>query len=310
MLIHWQNVWLQWRKRMNKIKIGTRDSILALCQTNFVKDYLEKKEGITVELLPMKTTGDRILNKALDQIGGKGLFMKELDIALLEGRTDLSVHSLKDVTMDLPDELPLLGVSRREDPRDVLVLPEGVRELDYNKPVGCSSKRRILQFQKIYKDVECKSVRGNIQTRLSKLDSGEYSGLLLAAAGLKRLGLEKRIFRYFEPHEMVPAAGQGSIAVQGRKDFKIELLSGYFDKENWYRATAERAFVRRLDGGCSSPIAAYASVQGTELTLTGLYYTLDMGSNYLVKSMKGNCSDANQLGILLAENFLRERYGS
>ena len=182
------------------IVIGSRESRLAVIQSEMVKAYIEKENpDMEVQILTMKTTGDRILDRTLDKIGGKGLFVKELDKALLEGRSDLSVHSLKDMPMEVPEELPLAAFSKREDPRDVLVLPEGVRELDPEKPIGCSSLRRILQLKELYPDLQCKSVRGNVQTRLSKLDNGEYSGLILAAAGLKRLGLSHRISRYFEP---------------------------------------------------------------------------------------------------------------
>lgn len=191
----------------------------------------------------------------LTKLAEKALFVKELDKALLEGRTMLSVHSLKDMPMEVPEDLPLLAFSRREDPRDVLVLPEGAASLDPLKPLGCSSLRRTLQLQTIYPDMKVKSIRGNLQTRLRKLDAGEYAGLILAAAGLKRLGLEKRIHRYFSVDEILPAAGQGILAVQGHKGLKYEYLSGYKDEDAWIAGTAERAFVRYLDGGCSSPVA-------------------------------------------------------
>ena len=199
---------------MRKIIIGSRESKLAVVQSEMVKKAIEDShEDIEVEIYTMKTTGDKILDRTLDKIGGKGLFVKELDKALLDRKTDISVHSLKDMPMEVPKELPLLAFSKREDPRDVLVLPQGVHTLDKTKPIGCSSLRRILQLKELYPDMECKSVRGNVQTRLKKLDSGEYSALILAAAGLKRLGLEARISRYFQPEEMIPAAGQGILAV-------------------------------------------------------------------------------------------------
>ena len=157
------------------VVIGSRESRLAVIQSEMVKDYIEKNnEGLKAELLTMKTTGDIILDRTLDKVGGKGLFVKELDRALLDGRSELSVHSLKDMPMEVPDELPLLAFSKREDPRDVLVLPEGVTELDRTKPIGCSSLRRTLQLRELFPDMECRSVRGNVQTRLRKLDSGEY----------------------------------------------------------------------------------------------------------------------------------------
>ena len=189
-----------------------------------VRDYiLSYNKDCEVELLTMKTTGDKILDRTLDKVGGKGLFVKELDKALLEKKSQLSVHSLKDMPMEVPEELPLLAFSKREDPRDVLVLPEGIKELDESKPIGCSSLRRTLQLKELYPNMKFKSVRGNVQTRLKKLDEGQYSALVLAAAGLKRLKLENRISRYFEPEEVLPAAGQGILAIQGRR-MRITLI--------------------------------------------------------------------------------------
>lgn len=190
--------------KKNKIVIGSRESKLAVLQSEMVRDYIKKQNPeLEVEILTMKTTGDIILDRTLDKVGGKGLFVKELDKALMDGKSILSVHSLKDMPMEVQEELPLLAFSKREDPRDVLVLPEGVTELDKNKPLGCSSLRRTLQLKKIYPDMEVKSIRGNLQTRLRKLDEGQYSGLILAAAGLKRLGLKARINRYLDRKSVV-----------------------------------------------------------------------------------------------------------
>ncbi len=257
----------------DRVIIGSRESKLAVLQSEMVRAYItEKHPQMKVEILTMKTTGDIILDRTLDKVGGKGLFVKELDRALLEGRSHLSVHSLKDMPMEVPFELPLLAFSRREDPRDVLVLPEGIRELEPAKPLGCSSLRRTLQLKELYPDMEVKSIRGNLQTRLRRLDSGEYAALILAAAGLKRLGLENRIARYFTPDEMIPAAGQGILAVQGKAGNDYGFLEGYKDRDAWIAGTAERAFVKYLNGGCSSPVAAYAEVEGESLFLRGLYY--------------------------------------
>ena len=218
---------------MRQVVIGSRESKLAVVQSEMVKAYiLDHARDIQVDILTMKTTGDKILDKTLDKIGGKGLFVKELDRALLDKKSDISVHSLKDMPMEVPEELPLVAFSKREDPRDVLVLPEGKTELDPSKPIGCSSQRRILQLKELYPEAVCKSVRGNVQTRLAKLDSGEYSALILAAAGLKRLGLEGRISRYFEPEEMIPAAGQGILAVQGRAGEDVSYLDGFQDEKD------------------------------------------------------------------------------
>ena len=290
----------------NKITIGSRESKLAVLQSEMVRDYItEHNPDLTVEILTMKTTGDKILDRTLDKVGGKGLFVKELDHALLEGRSELSVHSLKDMPMEVPAELPLLAFSRREDPRDVLVLPEGVTELDRSKPLGCSSLRRTLQLRELYPDMEVASVRGNLQTRLRKLDEGQYSALILAAAGLKRLGLESRINRYFTADEIIPAAGQGILAVQGRKGEAYDFLEDYCDKYAWAAGSAERAFVKLLDGGCSSPVAAHAEIFGDEIYLRGLYYNEKDGS-YVTGTLRGNKADAESLGRELAETLRKK----
>lgn len=228
---------------MKTIRIGTRESKLAVIQSKIVGDYLTSL-GIKYELVKMKTTGDKVLDKTLDKIGGKGLFVKELDHALLEGRSDISVHSLKDMPMELPEELPIIAFSEREDPRDVLVLPEGATEIDFSKPIGSSSFRRRIQIEKLYPQAKVESVRGNVQTRLKKLDEGQYGALVLAAAGLIRLGLEDRIYKYFEPSEILPAAGQGVLAVQGRKDGDYGWAFGYNDVNTEREVRAERAFVK------------------------------------------------------------------
>lgn len=288
----------------NEIIIGSRDSVLALIQSEMVRDYItDKNPGLSARILPMKTTGDKILNQALEKIGGKGLFVKELDRALLEGRSDLSVHSLKDVPMELAEELPLLAFSKREDPRDVLVLPQGKTGIDFSKPVGCSSRRRMIQFAALYPEATFATIRGNVQTRLRKLDEGQYSATILAAAGLKRLGLEHRITRYFSTDEMIPAAGQGILAVQGRKGGDYVFLQGYSDPEATACAMAERAFVRRLGGDCSTPVAAYAQVSGHVLHMRALF--LDEAAGRLHQGeMSGSVSDSAALGRSLAERFL------
>lgn len=290
----------------NKIVIGSRESKLAVLQSQMVQDFIvQNHPDMEVDILTMKTTGDKILDRTLDKIGGKGLFVKELDRALLEGRSQLSVHSLKDMPMEESEELPILAFSKREDVRDVLVFPKGCEELDASKPIGCSSLRRKLQLQEIFPDVKVKSIRGNLQTRLEKLDSGEYSALVLAAAGLKRLGLEKRISRYFDTEEILPAAGQGILAVQGRKGEDYSFLNGYCDEEAWAAGRAERAFVKLLDGGCFSPVAAHAEISGDELYLRGLYYNEKDGS-YVTGTLRGDKADAESLGRELAETLRKK----
>lgn len=289
---------------MKLIKIGTRESRLAVIQAEMVADYIrENCPDMEPELVTMKTTGDKILNKTLDKIGGKGLFVKELDAALLDRRSDISVHSLKDMPMEVSEELPLLGFSKREDPRDVLVLPKGKKELDKALPLGCSSARRILQLKKLFPDMEVKSIRGNVLTRLEKLDRGEYSALVLAAAGLKRLGLEERISRYFTTEEMIPAAGQGILAVQGRQGEDYSYLNGFYEEESTCCALAERSFVRSLNGGCSSPIAAYAVIENEKLKLTG-FYAAEESNVYVTSQIEGSPREAEQLGVRLAKELL------
>ena len=290
---------------MKPVRIGTRESVLAVIQSTMVGDYLTGI-GMEYELVKMTTTGDKILNKTLDKIGGKGLFVKELDHALLDGRSDISVHSLKDLPMEVSEELPVIAFSGREDPRDVLVLPEGASEIDFSKPIGSSSFRRRIQIEKLYPQARVESVRGNVQTRLRKLDEGQYGALVLAAAGLLRLGLEDRIYKYFEPSEILPAAGQGVLAVQGRRGGDYSWADGFNDAKTEREVLAERAFVRWLDGGCSSPIAAFAVSGEEELTVEGLYYD-DPTGNWHRESITGSPAEAEELGIRLAK-IMKGRY--
>ena len=275
-----------------KLRIGSRESRLAVIQSRMVMEAIAKAEpAAELELVTMKTTGDKILDKTLDKIGGKGLFVRELDQALREERVDFTVHSLKDMPMEVPEDLPLAAFSSREDPRDVLVLPEGTTEIDRSKPIGCSSRRRQLQLKKLFPDMAIEPVRGNVQTRLAKLEAGQFSALVLAAAGLKRLGLEERISRYFSVEEVLPAAGQGILAIQTRKGMNTDCLRLVQDKESACCARAERAFVRALNGGCSSPVAAHAVVERTLLTLTGFYVSADERIQRK-GSIRGSAADA------------------
>lgn len=289
-------------------RIGTRNSRLAMVQANMLEDAI-RASGMEAEIVSMTTTGDRILDKSLAQIGGKGLFMKELDEALFQGKTDLSLHCVKDMMPEVPIDYPILGVSKREDVRDVLVLPKGQTELLPEKPVGCSSIRRRLQFHKLYPGVPVSDVRGNVLTRLEKLDRGEYSALILAAAGLKRLGLEERISRYFSTEEMLPAAGQGVLAVQGRADLDPAGLSGFFDEDAFYAVKAERAYIRELNGGCTTPVCAYATLEKEKLYLRALYVkaseSYDEETPYIIRSAEGNKTDAEAIG----QNLAREMKG-
>lgn len=283
-----------------KVRVGSRDSLLAVRQAELVMEAVRKASPETeLTLVTMKTTGDRILNQSLDKIGGKGLFVKELDLALMEGRSDLSVHSLKDMPMEIPEELPILAYSPREDNRDVLVLREGLSELPAHPVIGTGSARRKIQAARIYPDAEFKGIRGNIQTRLRKLDSGEYDALILAAAGMIRMGLQDRISRYFSVEEIIPPAGQGIMAVQGRKDDSYPFLIKINSPKSQAMAEAERSFVKTLDGGCSSPIAACALIDGDRLKLRGLYFEEKSG-RWVVGSLEGSVQGPAELGRSLA----------
>ena len=290
---------------MKKLVVGSRESRLAVIQTQLAIQAIRAcQPGLEVELLTMKTTGDKILDRTLDQVGGKGLFVKELDAALLAGRVDLTVHSSKDLPMETDPRLPLVAFSRRADPRDALVLPAGVTELDPAKPIGCSSLRRQLQLKALFPQMKTAPVRGNVLTRLEKLDRGEYAALVLAAAGLERLGLAGRVSRYFSVEEMLPAAGQGILAVQARADFDPACLREFHDPDSRDCLLAERAFVRALDGGCSSPVAAYATVDGAALTLTGLY--VDSNGEACRQTISGPRGQGERLGAALAQDMRRE----
>mgnify|MGYP001637888471 CR=1 FL=1 len=282
-----------------KIVIGSRDSKLAVIQSEMVIDAIRAFDpGLDVELVTMKTTGDMILDKTLDKIGGKGLFVKELDRALMDGRADLTVHSLKDMPMEVSGALPLLAFSRREDPRDALVLRKGLAELPEKPVIGSSSLRRKLQLEKLFPDAEIRPVRGNLQTRLRKLDEGQFDAIVLAYAGIKRLGLEERVSRLFSPEEILPAACQGILAVQGRAGYEIPFLKDFDDEEARLAALAERSFVRILDGGCSSPVAAYAEIHGGGITITGFY--VDEKENQYTDRISGGKYEGEALGRELA----------
>lgn len=286
-----------------KLVIGSRDSKLAVVQSQMVIGFLrEAHPGSDISLATFKTTGDKILDRRLDQIGGKGLFVKELDAALRAGECDYTVHSCKDLPMEVPEDLPLTCFSAREDPRDVLVFPQGASEPDPSLPIGTSSRRREVQLRALFPEATFASVRGNLQTRLRKLDEGGYGALVLAAAGLKRMGLEERIGRYLEPEEVIPSAGQGVLAVQGRVDGNPALFEGFADPVVAVAVSAERAFVTRLDGGCSSPIAAHARVTGDEVELLGLYFDEDAQQAYRGRA-QGPAADAVAIAEKLADEL-------
>ena len=287
-----------------KIRIGSRESMLAVTQSNIVIDAIKTYDPeIETELITMKTTGDRILDRNLDTVGGKGLFVKELELALREERVDITVHSFKDVTMEVDEDIPILLVSEREDPRDCLVLPEGADEIDFSKPIGCSSNRRMLQFREMYPQAKFEPIRGNVQTRLKKLDSGQYGATIFAVAGLKRAGLEGRISRIFTTDEMLPAACQGILAVQGRKGQDVSFLKDFSSPETEIIAKAERSYVRALDGGCTSPVAAYAEISEGKITITGLDINKD-GKPFRM-TVSGDISEGEDIARDLALKMKR-----
>jgi hydroxymethylbilane synthase len=246
---------------MKKVVIATRESRLAMWQAEHVKALLESRLGWRVELLGMTTQGDQILDRSLSKVGGKGLFVKELEVALSEGRADIAVHSLKDVPMDLPEGFALACVLEREDPRDAFVSNQfaGLADLPRGAVVGTSSLRRLVLLKALRPDLVIQPLRGNLDTRLRKLDEGQYQAIVLAAAGLKRLGLESRIRNTFEPAQMLPAAGQGALGIEVRAD-RADLLAALATlahQPTWLAVTAERTVSRAMGGSCSMPLAAF-----------------------------------------------------
>lgn len=300
------------------IRIGSRESRLAVKQAEMIREQIQKCDPhLLVEIITMKTTGDKILDRSLESVGGKGLFVKELDLALAEGTIDLAVHSLKDMPMEETSEFPILAYSKREDPRDVLIYRNRENEKNDKEKsalersgavIGTSSKRRMIQIQRLYPNAVFKGLRGNIQTRLRKLEEEEYDAAVLAAAGIKRLQMDAVIGRYFSVEEVIPAAGQGILAVQGRKEFledTVKWRQYVDDRESRIQAAAERSFIRVLDGGCTSPCAAYAQVRGNEVELTGLYYHEESGQ-YFVDKVSSNVEKALSIGENLALKMKRQ----
>ncbi len=255
----------------DSIRIATRESRLALWQAEHVRDLLVERFALPVSLLPMTTQGDRIVDRTLAKAGGKGLFIKELETALEDGSAQLAVHSLKDVPMDLPAGFALAAVLPRADARDAFVSPRyaDLDELPHGAIVGTSSLRRVVQLRALRPDLRVAALRGNLDTRLRKLDAGEFDAIVLAAAGLTRLGLESRIRVCFEPGQMLPCAGQGALALEVRSDAtalraRLALLR---DVPTWFAVQAERAVSRTLDANCGMPLAAHAVWDGGELQL-------------------------------------------
>jgi len=294
-----------------RLTIATRESALALWQAEHVRARLTSRyPGTAVDLLGVTTQGDRVIDRPLAAIGGKGLFIKELENALREGRADIAVHSLKDVPMDMPDGFVLAAISAREDARDAFVSNrfDALSSLPPGSVVGTSSLRREAQLRECHPEVRIESLRGNVHTRLRKLDEGRYGAIILAAAGLKRLGLGTRIRALLDPDVSLPAPGQGALAIECRAD-RLDLvhaLAPLADRGTTLATTAERAFSRALGGSCQTPLAAYAEWQEGRLWLRGLLAGRD-GRDVLrgeMESVVTDIADAQALGAALADDFL------
>jgi len=291
-----------------KLVVATRGSKLALWQANWVKKEIEDNfPGTSVELKVIKTTGDKITNVPLAQVGGKGLFVKEIEEALLDKSADLAVHSMKDVPAELPEGLELSAIPEREDPRDAFISNryERLQDLPQGARVGSSSLRRKSQILAFRPDLEVESLRGNVDTRLKRLDEGKFDAILLAAAGVRRLGWSDRIREYLPPSVCLPAIGQGALGIETRiGDEKMGPFIAHFNHGSTADAvTAERAFLARLEGGCQVPIAALAETEGTHLKLTGVVASLD-GGRVIRRSVTGSRKACAAIGLQLAESIL------
>ena len=294
----------------SELKIGTRGSQLALFQANWVKDRLvQAHPDLRVTLIKIKTTGDKIQDAPLAKIGGKGLFVKEIEEALLKKRTDLAVHSIKDVPTEFPEGLHLSVITKREDPRDVLISKDGkpLKDLPKGAKIGTSSLRRQAQLLHFRSDFELIPLRGNLDTRLKKLKTMNLDAIVLALAGVKRLGFDGKITEIIPPEVSLPAIGQGALGIETRMtdqevESQIRLLN---DRDSSIAISAERAFLKKLEGGCQVPIAAFARIVGTTLHIDGLVGTID-GKRLIRHHMEGPIERAESLGVELAEILLGE----
>ena len=281
------------------LKVGSRGSDLAVAQAEAViKAIRDNNPDASIELVKIKTTGDMAPDDDIAASGGKGLFVRELEHALEVNTIDIAVHSYKDMPLEDNAALPVVALSERESPFDALVLPEGALDIDAGKPVGTSSLRRAAQFKKLYNGYEIAPVRGNIATRLSKLDNGLYSALVLAQAGLNRLGLRHRISRVFAADEMVPAGSQGIIAVQGRRGENHSYLDGFRSRRSETVSRAERSFLKALGASCSAPVGVYAEIDGNSISVTGMYS--EGAGRIETGCVSGSAGDAELLGEIMA----------
>ncbi len=291
-----------------QLRIGTRGSQLALWQANWVKETLVRRNpDLDVEIVKIKTTGDKILDVPLAKVGGKGLFVKEIETALLDNSVDLAVHSMKDVPTLLPDGLKIVAISEREDPRDVIISKEGrtLAQLQEGARIGTSSLRRQAQLAGYRPDLVMEPLRGNINTRLKKLRDGQYDAIVLAYAGVKRLGWEGEVTQVLDTDIMLPAIGQGALGIEARGDDPVTLERILFlnHSETSLCVRAERAFLHRLEGGCQVPIAAYATTDNGTVTLTGLVAGVD-GEKLIRMEVRSDEASAEEAGLELAEQIL------
>lgn len=290
------------------LRIVTRESPLALWQAQFVRACLQETHpGLSVGIRTVKTLADRFLHKSLSEMGGKGVFVKELEQALLNDEADLAVHSMKDVTVDMPAGLTIAAIMEREDPRDVFISNRypSLREMPEDARVGTSSLRRQCQLKAAYPELSLRDIRGNVGSRLQKLDNGSYDSLILAAAGMKRLGMERRIRTFLDVAEILPAIGQGALGIETRSDDAQaeRFVRPLNHAPTWLCVHAERALSRKLYGGCHLPLAGYAHISGETLFMSALVGNPD-GSRIVKDTISGNAVHAEKLGNELAEGLL------
>lgn len=297
-----------------KVRIGTRKSQLALWQANYIANLINQIHGVEVELVKITTSGDKILDVPLAKIGGKGLFVKEIEDAMLKGEIDIAVHSLKDVPTQLPEGLDIIAITEREDPRDAFLSTKykSLKDLPAGAVVGTSSLRRKSQIMKMRDDLIINDLRGNVDTRIRKLEEGQYDAIILAYAGLKRLGLDSKASYIFSPQEMIPAVCQGFLGIEARVDDERikKILEPINNQESFIRATAERSFLKTLEGGCQVPLGAYCEIKDDFIHITGFIADLE-GKTFIKESLSEKLTNINQvkeLGQRLA-NILLEKGG-
>lgn len=293
-----------------KIKIATRKSQLAQIQAEIVGKMLKEKLHMDYEKVLITTEGDRVLDVTVDKIGGKGLFVKDIETALLEGRAHMAVHSMKDVPHEMPEGFEIIAIPEREDARDVLVSAGGLklRELPHGARIGSSSIRRAKQILLKRPDIEVVLVRGNVDTRIRKMEQKKLDGLVLAAAGLKRLKLENLITEYFDPQDFVPAVGQGALGIEILATSPYREYFRQLDSHDVRKCVeAERSFMRKLNGDCHKAVGAYAYIKGDRMYMTGLF---EINGRLIKKDIEGNKEDYPELGRMLAEAILEENKGS